>query len=212
MPRRALPGAAVAKRLHDRHETEIARGLVCPSAASSRRNSVLRPATDEFLPTAWCTVPAMSEITPSETDQHERQAWMSVLAKAEPRSLEPLWSDLDEKPAWSCIRPPETGMVMVRARAGGTGQRFNMGEMTVTRCVVRLDSGSIGHAYIAGRNSRHAELAAVIDALMQQPERRDALRQAILDPLTAEQEASRKQTARRAAATKVDFFTMVRGE
>lgn len=98
------------------------------------------------------------------------------------------------------------------ARAGGTGRRFNMGEMTVTRCVVRLDSGTIGHAYVAGRDTRHAELAAVFDALMQQPARRDDLRHSVLDPLIAQQAVRRERIARRTAATKVDFFTMVRGE
>jgi alpha-D-ribose 1-methylphosphonate 5-triphosphate synthase subunit PhnG len=137
---------------------------------------------------------------------------MAILAKAETGSIDPLWDDVADKPGWTCVRPPETGMVMVRARAGGTGQRFNMGEMTVTRCVVRLDSGTIGHAYVAGRDRRHAELAAVLDALLQQPERHDEMYRTVLDPLLAEQIAVREREARRTAATKVDFFTMVRGE
>lgn len=154
----------------------------------------------------------MSEIKQSEPNLRQRQQWMAILAKAETGSIDPLWDDVADKPDWTCVRPPETGMVMVRARAGGTGQRFNMGEMTVTRCVVRLDSGTIGHAYVAGRDSRHAELAAVLDALLQQPERRDELHRTVLDPLIAEQVAIREKAARRTAATKVDFFTMVRGE
>lgn len=137
---------------------------------------------------------------------------MAVLAKASAETIEPLWDALSDKPRWTCIRPPEVGMVMVRARAGGTGQRFNMGEMTVTRCVVRLDEGKIGHAYVAGRDTRHAELAAVVDAMMQQPERRDALRQAVIEPLAAAQADARERMRRRTAATKVDFFTMVRGD
>jgi alpha-D-ribose 1-methylphosphonate 5-triphosphate synthase subunit PhnG len=154
----------------------------------------------------------MSDSTQSENDLRQRQEWMAVLAKATADSLEPLWDNVDDKPGWTCVRRPETGMVMVRARAGGTGQRFNMGEMTVTRCVVRLESGAIGHAYVAGRDTRHAELAAVLDALMQQPERRGDLRRIVLDPLMAQQAAQRERTAQRSAATKVDFFTMVRGE
>jgi len=103
-------------------------------------------------------------------------------------------------------------MVMVRARAGGTGQRFNMGEMTVTRCTVRLDDGTVGHAYVAGRDLRHAELAAVLDALLQNDARREAIEDAVIGPLAAAQQAERASAARKAAATKVDFFTMVRGE
>lgn len=154
----------------------------------------------------------MSEILQDEESVRQRQAWMAVLAKASTAAIEPLWNTLSDKPRWTCIRPPEVGMVMVRARAGGTGQRFNMGEMTVTRCVVRLDEGKVGHAYVAGRDTRHAELAAVVDAMMQQPERRDALRRAVIEPLATAQAEARDRTLRRTAATKVDFFTMVRGD
>ena len=141
-----------------------------------------------------------------------RQRWMSVLAKAKPETIESLWDTVPDKPHWTFLRAPETGMVMVRARAGGTGRRFNMGEMTVTRCAVRLGNGNTGHAYIAGRDQRHAELAAVIDALLQDPERRTALERNIIEPLAAQQETARQTVAEKAAATKVDFFTMVRGE
>ncbi len=103
-------------------------------------------------------------------------------------------------------------MAMVRALAGGTGQRFNMGEMTVTRCAVRLDNGTVGHAYVAGRNLRHAELAAVLDAMLQDDSRRTEIEEAVIGPLAAAQQAERATAARKAAATKVDFFTMVRGE
>lgn len=154
----------------------------------------------------------MNETTPTHDILRERQQWMAILAKASVEAIEGCWDSVPGKPQWTCIRPPETGMVMVRARAGGTGQRFNMGEMTVTRCVVRLADGGVGHAYVAGRDKRHAELAAVIDALMQDPTRRDALADMVLAPLAAAQAAAHDRTARRTAATKVNFFTMVRGE
>lgn len=137
---------------------------------------------------------------------------MGVLAKASADRIEPLWGEISDPPRWSLVRPPESGMVMVRARAGGTGQRFNMGEMTVTRCTVRLDDGTVGHAYVAGRSLRHAELAAVLDALLQNDARRKAIEDAVIGPLAAAQQAERAAAARKAAATKVDFFTMVRGE
>lgn len=154
----------------------------------------------------------MTEISPTADAVRERQIWMAVLAKANAETIQALWDTVSDKPDWTCIRPPETGMVMVRARAGGTGQRFNMGEMTVTRCVVRLAGGGVGHAYIAGRETRHAELAAVIDALMQDPDRRKALQEAVVTPLAEAQMSARDRTARRTAATTVNFFTMVRGE
>src|SRR5690606_793551 len=99
-----------------------------------------------------------------------RQRWMSVLAKARNEELDRAWAELADKPRWRSLRKPEAGMVMVRARAGGTGGRFNLGEMTVTRCAVQLDGGATGHAYVAGRDGRKAELAALFDALLQDPD------------------------------------------
>jgi alpha-D-ribose 1-methylphosphonate 5-triphosphate synthase subunit PhnG len=99
-------------------------------------------------------------------------------------------------------------MTMLRGRAGGTGSRFNLGEMTVTRCTVRSTTGHVGHAYIAGRDADRADLAARIDAAMQDPALRPALEQVVIAPLAAAQAAARDAKARRAAATRVDFFTM----
>ncbi len=148
----------------------------------------------------------------STADQSARQRWMSVLAKAAPADLEARWQGLDEVPSWACLRQPETGMVMVRGRAGGTGQRFNLGEMTVTRCAVAIDGGATGFGYVAGRDRRHAELAAVVDALMQDPARRPTAESRIIAPLEYQQRAVKAAAARKAAATKVEFLTLVRGD
>lgn len=115
------------------------------------------------------------------------------------------------RPTFTWLRAPEIGSTMVRARMGGTGAPFNLGEMTVTRCALQLETGTIGHAYIQGRRLRDAEAAALIDALMQT----DAARQVqadVLTPLQTEQKTARATRAAKAAATKVDFFTMIRGE
>lgn len=101
---------------------------------------------------------------------------------------------------------------MAQGRAGGSGQRFNLGEITVTRAAVRLECGTVGHAYVAGRDKRKAELAALFDALMQRPEDAPRLRHTLIAPLIAARRAARARTARKAAATRVDFFTLVRGE
>lgn len=146
----------------------------------------------------------MSEITGTEA----RRAWMGLLAKTPPERLARLW---DEQPAHEMLRPPEVGSVMVRGRAGGTGAPFNLGEITVTRCALRLASGAVGHAYVQGRDRDHARRAALIDALMQGPEA-EALRVRVLEPLAAERAEGLRRRAARAAATKVDFFTLVRGE
>jgi alpha-D-ribose 1-methylphosphonate 5-triphosphate synthase subunit PhnG len=142
-----------------------------------------------------------------------RQRWMSVLARSSAAELEAtLDSALGTAPEFRYLRAPETGLVMVRGRAGGTGDRFNLGEMTVTRCAVQVGDGAVGHAYVAGRDARHATLAALFDALLQDPARGAALHDGVIAPLAAAQAERRANRAAKAAATRVDFFTMVRGE
>ena len=144
----------------------------------------------------------------TDTDATARKTWIATLAKSVPARLAALLPGL---PDHCLLRSPEVGAVMVRGRAGATGVPFNLGEMTVTRCSVRLQDGPVGHAWVQGRDKDHARRAAVVDALMQ-TEAADQVRAAILIPLAAEALAARAQRADRAASTKVDFFTMVRGE
>lgn len=140
-----------------------------------------------------------------------RRGWMSLLAKAPEARLMALWADYGQSPAFDWLRRPETGAVMVRGRMGGTGAPFNLGEMTVTRCSLALADGTVGHGYVQGRGHARAEAAALIDALMQ-TDAAAALRKAVLDPLAEGMGAARAARAAKAAATKVDFFTLVRGE
>jgi len=144
-------------------------------------------------------------------DNAERRAWMSLLAKAPPTEIERFWPGLGPDPEHRFLRAPETGAVMVRGRSGATGAPFNLGEMTVTRCSLQLDSGEVGHGYVQGRDKRHATRAALVDALMQTP-RAGAMRAALLAPLEKALGDARAARAAKAAATRVDFFTMMRGE
>lgn len=141
-----------------------------------------------------------------------RRRWMSVLALAAVDELEACWAELGHRPRYALLRRPEVGLVMVRGRAGGTGTRFNVGEMTVTRCSVQVEDGALGHAWVAGRAPRHAELAAVFDALCQDVGRTATLHDAVVEPLARAQEARRAAARERAAGSRVEFFTMVRGE
>lgn len=143
-------------------------------------------------------------------DENPRQRWMGVLAKARPDEIGKLWERL-APPAYAWLRRPETGLIMVRGRAGGDGAPFNLGEMTVTRCSVRLEGGPVGHAWVAGRDALHAERAAVMDALLQSPAPTAELVEGV-DALERAQAERRLAASRKAAATKVEFFTMVRGE
>ncbi|MBE9049752.1 phosphonate C-P lyase system protein PhnG [Nostocales cyanobacterium LEGE 11386] len=147
----------------------------------------------------------------------QRQAWMATLAKAELIQLEELVNKLDKLPSYSFLRSPEIGLAMVRGRAGGTGEPFNLGEITMTRCVVQLESqledeAVTGFGYVAGRSHRHAELAALCDALLQSPDWHEQILVEVIRPLQTASQQQQELKQRQTAATKVNFFTMVRGE
>jgi len=142
--------------------------------------------------------------------QSDRKRALDVLAAAPAKALATHWGAFDDVPAHVRLRGPETGLVMVRGRAGGGGAPFNLGEATVSRASIRLETGETGHGYCLGRDLAKAETIAVIDALRQRiPERIDA---AIIAPLAALAEAADAVRRDETAATKVDFFTMVRGD
>lgn len=149
----------------------------------------------------------MVEIPAAEAD---RKRALDVLAAATARALASQWDSFGAAPAHVRLRGPETGLVMVRGRTGGGGAPFNLGEATVSRASVRLETGEIGHGYCLGRDLDKAETIAVIDALRQRDRARvDA---EIIAPLAALAEAADATRRSQTAATKVDFFTMVRGD
>ena len=145
--------------------------------------------------------------------QAARQEWMALLARA-PQTLldEALTGHAAMQPQW--LRRPETGLMMVQGRAGGTGERFNLGEVTVTRCALRLaQAGSqapVGVAYVLGRNHRQAHLAALADALLQDPTQRPDLELSLLTPVRQHLARQQAQRQERAHTTKVDFLTVAR--
>lgn len=152
-------------------------------------------------------------MTPSivpDAEPRRRQRWLSLLAKAPAARLDALWRGLGRVPAYSVLRRPEVGLVMVQGRISGSGAAFCAGEMTATRAAVRLETGEVGIGYVGGRAPHQAEIAAAIDALGQRAEWRDTLEARIVAPLAAEADARRRLTVARAAATKVDFFTVAR--
>ena len=139
-----------------------------------------------------------------------RQRWIGVLARAQGDELRRHESALRDA-EYQLIRAPETGMTLVRGRMGGTGAPFNVGEMTVTRCVVRLADGRTGYSYLAGRDKPRAELAALADAHLQGAQQRHWL-DTLVEPLAQAQALRRAEQDAATAASKVEFFTLVRGE
>ena len=144
--------------------------------------------------------------------EETRAQRLSALALADGKDLLALWNGLGIDPACEMVRGPETGLIALRGRIGGGGSPFNFGEATATRATIRLDNGAVGHAVTLGRDRLKAKLIAILDALAQDNEMASKIDQEIVAPLTAalaERDAKRKAET---AATKVDFFTMVRGE
>jgi alpha-D-ribose 1-methylphosphonate 5-triphosphate synthase subunit PhnG len=117
-----------------------------------------------------------------------------------------------EAPEHENLRDAENGLVMMRGRVGGDGAPFNLGEATVSRAAVRLNTGEIGFGYVLGRDREKARMIALCDALIQRPDYADAIDAKIIAPLRDGVKAERDRRAAETAATRVDFYTLVRGE
>ena len=140
-----------------------------------------------------------------------RQAAMAVLAHAGADEITKRLSGI-AVPAHENLREPENGLVMLRGRAGGDGAPFNLGEATVSRAAVRIASGEVGIGYTLGRDREKARLIALCDALVQTADHAAAVEAQVIVPLRAQIELDRKRKAAETAATRVDFYTLVRGE
>jgi alpha-D-ribose 1-methylphosphonate 5-triphosphate synthase subunit PhnG len=145
-------------------------------------------------------------------DDIDRKRRLDVLAAADGRALAQWITDLGELPAARPVRGPEIGMVMLRGRAGGGGALFNLGEATVTRASVKLEGGEIGHSVVLGRDLAKAATIAHLDALAQKPDWAARIDRSVVEPAMAAREAAQARRAEETEATRVDFFTMVRGE
>ena len=141
----------------------------------------------------------------------ERANWLGLMAKSPAKVMDECWQKADLSPEFEVIRSPEIGSVMVRGRMGGTGDTFNLGEMTVTRASVKLSCGTVGHGYIMGRSKKTATRVALCDALLQTGDKQK-VQDNIIQPLLSFKKENDQRISSKAAATKVDFFTLVRGE
>ena len=148
----------------------------------------------------------------SEHQNPIRRQWMAVLARASAEDMAALLDRHVAVPAYTRLRGPEAGLVMVRGRIGGDGAPFNLGEATVTRAVVELPTGERGFAHILGRDGETARLAAIADALWLREASRGGVEAAILAPIADRLAAETAKARAETAATRVDFFTLVRGE
>lgn len=86
------------------------------------------------------------------------------------------------------------------------------GDATLTRAAVRLTDGTLGYSWVLGRDKQHAERCALIDALMQQSRYFQNLSETLIAPLDADRMARIAARQAEVNASRVDFFTMVRGD
>jgi alpha-D-ribose 1-methylphosphonate 5-triphosphate synthase subunit PhnG len=150
-------------------------------------------------------------MTTGTSNVEDRREWLAVLAHAPREALE-RYAEAIGAEHFECLREPEVGLAMLRARVGNGGDRFNVGEATITRCVVRhrgaAGTVAAGVGYVLGRDVRRAEWVARIDALLQQSEHHDAVMRDVVRPLQAATRTARADEAARTAASRVQFFTL----
>lgn len=155
----------------------------------------------------------MQETQSPSSSRHEvgskRQAWLSVLTQQTGALLE-YESVLKENP-YDLLRAPEIGMTMVKGKTAGEGQVFNVGEVTVTRSAVRLTTGEVGFGYVVGRDKKASELIALADAYLQS-ETAESWQKTLIEPLKLLLATEKEALMKKVQTTKVDFFTLVRGE
>lgn len=146
----------------------------------------------------------------------QRLDCMRLLALAPELALENAYAALQQNApqatSYTLLRPAETGLIMARGRINNNGSPFNIGEVLITRCVVQREDGALGYAWIAGEKARHAELAAFFDALFQHADFTDYFNNELLPTLQSALHAKHVQNAEKAEKTRVNFFTLVRGE
>lgn len=148
----------------------------------------------------------------AQSTEQKRQHAMRIFSQTDAATLEQHYEQHGASANWKFVRKPETGLVMARGRIGGGGKPFNLGEVTVTRAAVMLESGETGHAYCLGRDQKKAAIIAVFDAALQSPQLSKAIENDVLGACEKELQQKADQKRKEAAATKVDFFTMTRGD
>ena len=140
----------------------------------------------------------------------DRKSWLSLLATANAEQLNGLFDASKYTNQINVLRHPEIGTVMARGRMGGTGDSFNFGEITVTRCSIELHDVQ-GHGYVQGRDKDQSLSTAILDALLQTDAASELLEK-VIKPIQEAKTTCEHSIKEKSEATRVDFFTRVRGE
>lgn len=144
--------------------------------------------------------------------QRLRADWLRTLAQAPAAALQAAAAPHLAGHGFEPLREAEEGLVMLRGRIGNTGDRFNLGEATLARCVLRHTGPDgrvwLGVGHVLGRDTAHAQCVAQLDALLQRPDLQAGLLADLVAPLAAQQEEARRQQRAETEATRVRFFTL----
>ena len=144
--------------------------------------------------------------------EKDRKTWIALLGNADPMDLEAARKALGDEVDITHVVKPETGMIMIQAKADGSNSRFNLGEITVSRCVLEVKKIYMGTSWVMGSDLRHAELAALFDGMLQDPATHEKLAETLIKELKIKQTAKNERLAQDASDTRVEFFTLKRGE
>ena len=152
-------------------------------------------------------------MSPAEHDTPNlRQQWLRTLVLADADALARLVDPVISEYVFETLRAPEAGLVLLRARIGGDGDRFNLGEVTATRCVLRHvapdGAVTVGVGHALGRDLQRVHRIAALDALLQRSDLHAHLQQAVLAELEAARQAREQQEHAAVEATRVRFFTL----
>lgn len=150
---------------------------------------------------------------PDDTALRQRAA--RAFAGASTAELAEHWAMWPQAPVVEYLRGPETGLVMVQGRIGGSGDRFNLGEATLVRATALLRGGDlaaevVGTSYLLGSDPERAGLSAVFDALLGDPGQRLHVVERVIEPLEQKTTTNDEQERAEARATTVNFFTVAR--
>jgi len=147
-----------------------------------------------------------------DSTEKNRKEWIGLLGSADPKDLEAARKEHAKGVEITHVVKPETGMIMAQAKADGSNGRFNLGEITVSRCVLEVKKIYMGTSWVMGSDLRHAELAALFDGMLQDPVTRDKLTNTLIKELKIKQTVKNERLTQDASDTRVEFFTLKRGE
>jgi len=145
----------------------------------------------------------------------QRSQWLGLFARSQDKTLFDALCALALDPEqefgsalW--IRPAETGLMQVMARADGVGAAFCFHEVCSTRASIRLENGQTGHALVLGHRIEHCKRVAWLDANMNDEQFRLGTGLKLVQRLEEAEQAVRAQRMSSAEQTRVEFFTLAR--